>query len=448
MSTRRCRIVRWGTGIAALVIGLGFVAGCKSGGVDENAELKTSRLAELAKPGTVLIVNDYVANVQVPNVTVPEDRKATLQQRLATMVQQGQIGSDEASVINAAIKELFTNWRDYFVATESTRQYTANMSGVGSGFFVTPDGYVVTNAHVVMTEGDELKQGLVNNALTQLLDEEVNSLLSQFPGADEETKELLRKACVEFYVETMRIDNVERKVSVNFGAGSGASTANQSLPAEVLENAVGKPIPGKDVAILKVAGNDFPTLRLGNDQDLDVGERIYPIGFPADATFFPEFDKKSINESSMTQGLVSARKKMADGWDVIQTDAAIRGGNSGGPVLDGRGNVIGLATFNLIDQKTGTSAIGANFVVPATIVREFLARGNISPKESEITKLYREALQLADKKHYKLAKEKLGQIESLKPGQPWVAATKADVEKAPRPTSKRRSWMARTKVRA
>lgn len=421
----------FGLGIATMLAMIAL-AGCPGPKTTESdAELKPTRLAELAKPATILIVTSYDAQVEVPNVTIPTDRQNLLQQRLRQKIYSGELTGGEQEIIRAAVTEILANWRDYFVASGSYRSVNANMTGVGSGFFVTPDGYIVTNAHVVAIDGDELKQALVNNALTQLIDQDVKDFASELGNPDEQMLQMLRRAAVEFYVSTMRLGRVERTVDVQLGVGiPGVANTQKGQRAEVIESAVGAPIPGKDVAILKVQGDNYPTLQLADDKGLQTGERIYPLGYPADATFFPAFDPSSISESSLTQGLVSARKQMKDGWEVIQTDAAIRGGNSGGPVLDSKGNVIGLATFGLVDQKTGADAVGVNFVVPTSIVKEFLTRANVTPKDSQVMGLYREALALMDQQHYKAAKEKLAQVETLRPGQPWVASAKATTEKA------------------
>lgn len=430
MAMRRLRYLT-SLGVVS-VVALQGLGGCQPKKADPNAELKTTRLAELAKPATVLIVSNYSASIAVPNVTIPQDRQQLLQQRLAERIQRGELPSDEAQLIRAAVMELLTNWQDYMVAAGGSRNVDAQVTAVGSGFFVTPDGYLVTNAHVVATEGDDLKQGLVENALAKLIDQDVRDFASELGGQpDEEILQKLRKACVEFYVANMNMSNVERTVDVQLSVGvPGVASTQKGMRAEVIPGAMGTPIPGKDVAILKIQGDNLPTLALGDDKALQVGDKIFPLGFPADATFFPAFDPSSISESSLTAGLVSARKQMKEGWEVIQTDAAIRGGNSGGPVLDSKGNVIGLATFGLVDQKTGADAVGVNFVVPMTIVNEFLTRANVKPNQSAVSKLHREALDLMDLHHYKAAKEKLTQIESLKPGQPWVQKARGDSEKA------------------
>lgn len=416
-----------------------LLVGCQKPPVAE-VELKASRLVDMAKPATVMVISDYTAKIGVPAIDIPQDRIALLRERMIAKVDSGEVPREEKAVQEAAVQEILNHWPEYLVATGETREIDATMSAVGSGFIVTPDGTIVTNAHVVATDGDELKQGLVENALQKLIDQDVADLKSALGDTSDETIELLKKVCVDFYVQNMTLGDVQLDCHAMVANGTaGANGVPEPLSAKVLREATGTPIPGKDVAILKVEGVNMPTLDLGDDSALNVGDKLFPLGFPADATFFPEFDKSSVTEPSLTAGLVSARKKMADGWEVIQTDAAIRGGNSGGPVLSTKGQVIGLATFQLIDQKTGVSATGANFVVPATVVREFLSKANVQPKASELTKGFFGALRSMDEAHFSAALSELKELDKINPGEPFLkkaiqeceAAIKAGKDRSP-----------------
>ncbi len=406
------------------------LAGCQRAPVAD-AELKASRLVDMVKPATVMIISDYTAKVNVPNITIPDDRVAALRQKMVEKLNSGELAQDEKAVTEAAVTEILQNWKDYLVATGTTREIDANMTAVGSGFIVTPDGTIVTNAHVVATEGDELKQGLAENALQVLIDQDVSDLTTSLGGTSDENIALLKKVCTEFYVANMTLGDVELNCHALVANGTpGAKGVPEPLKAKVIREATGTPIPGKDVAILKVAGVNMPTVDLGDDKSLNVGDKLFPLGFPADATFFPEFDKSSVTEPSLTAGLVSAKKQMADGWEVLQTDAAIRGGNSGGPVINSKGQVVGLATFQLIDTHTGISATGANFVVPVTVVHEFLAKAGVTPKESDLTKSYYAALREMDQSHYKLALEQLKEIDKINPGEGFIAKATSECETA------------------
>jgi S1-C subfamily serine protease len=84
---------------------------------------------------------------------------------------------------------------------------------------------------------------------------------------------------------------------------------------------------------------------------------------------------------------VSEVKDVTGGWQVIQTDAALNPGNSGGPVLNDHGEVVGLATF----QLEGTQ--GVNFAEAIDLAWQFLNELHVQPSESDFTRKYNEALE-------------------------------------------------------
>ena len=139
----------------------------------------------------------------------------------------------------------------------------------GSGFFITEDGYLLTNRHVV-DGADRL----------EVRDSDDNSYPAKLVGID----------------------------------------------------------PALDLALLKVEGHGFPALPLGDSESLRVGEWVVAIGNPIEY------------RSSVTVGVVSGKGRQINGFDLrdvgsyIQTDAAINFGNSGGPLLNARGEVIGINT--------------------------------------------------------------------------------------------------------
>jgi serine protease Do len=108
-----------------------------------------------------------------------------------------------------------------------------------------------------------------------------------------------------------------------------------------------------DIALLKVAGNNFPHLTLADAALVQQGESVFAVGNPGDAMLF-----------SVTKGIVSAVGKFESAgpgiW--IQTDTPINPGNSGGPLVNARGEVIGINTQKLV--KKNVTNIG--FALSAT----------------------------------------------------------------------------------
>ncbi|MFC3111148.1 DegQ family serine endoprotease [Undibacterium arcticum] len=153
--------------------------------------------------------------------------------------------------------------------------------GVGSGFIISADGYVLTNAHVV-------------------------------DGADEVYVKLTDKR--EFKAKIIGVDK------------------------------------RTDVALVKVDGANLPRLTLGDSDKIKVGEWVIAIGSPFDL------------DNTVTAGIVSAKARdTGDYLPLIQTDVAVNPGNSGGPLINMRGEVIGINSQ--IYSRSG-GYMGISFAVP------------------------------------------------------------------------------------
>ena len=121
--------------------------------------------------------------------------------------------------------------------------------------------------------------------------------------------------------------------------------------------------PATDVAIIKVDAKDLPTIPMGNSDNLRLGEWVLAIGSPLGAQL----------RSTITAGIVSAKgRSMPDGSDefkiesFIQTDAAVNPGNSGGALVNKKGELVGINTA--IVSQTGAYS-GYSFAVPVNIVK-------------------------------------------------------------------------------
>jgi len=187
---------------------------------------------------------------------------------------------------------------------------------LGSGFVVSPKGYVVTDSHVITTAGD--------GAVAQPAD--------------------------HVYVEFQDHDRVEAKI----------------VGWDVFD----------DVGLIRVAAGAHPLapVPLGDSAAVTVGEPVAAIGSPFG------------NENSLAVGVVSATKRSVSSLtsefnlvDAIQTDAPINHGNSGGPLFDARGRVIGI-TAQI--RSTSGSAEGVGFAVAINSVKrslqQLIANGSVS----------------------------------------------------------------------
>jgi S1-C subfamily serine protease len=182
----------------------------------------------------------------------------------------------------------------------------SGQAGLGSGFVISPDGEVATNAHVVTSgEGNRIRRAA--------------NVYVRFPDGNQ-------------------------------------------VPAKVLGYD-----PFADVALLKVdpEGLTLRPLPLGSARRLIVGAPVAAIGSP-----FGE-------EQSLSVGVVSATNRSIDSLTgfqtsgAIQTDAAINHGNSGGPLLDARGDVLGINSQIRTESGDGS---GVGFAVPVDTVKRSLAQ--------------------------------------------------------------------------
>jgi putative serine protease PepD len=124
--------------------------------------------------------------------------------------------------------------------------------------------------------------------------------------------------------------------------------------------------PSSDIAVIQVdlTGHDVTPVQLGSSAGVEVGDPVYAIGNPFGL------------ERSLTAGIVSAVNRDITAPnnftinDVIQTDAPVNPGNSGGPLLDASGNVIGVVSQ--IQSENGGN-IGIGYAVPSDTVRDVMS---------------------------------------------------------------------------
>ena len=206
------------------------------------------------------------------NLIKTKETLANLNESLKLQMEKlkSQTSGDFSSVIEDAIKSVVT------IRTDISQ---------GTGFIINNEGYLVTNAHV-----------LVGGKKVEAITYEQNRLSAELIGYDGEL----------------------------------------------------------DIALLKVSGN-YKSLTLTNSDDVQIGEKVIAIGNPLGLQF------------SVSEGIVSAVKRpgLTDINSYIQTDAALNPGNSGGPLINKQGEVIGINNFKVGGGESLGFALESNKIKEA-----------------------------------------------------------------------------------
>ena len=411
--TNRRRAHRLAVVIAGAVLALAAAAVLKSPVVkaQQSAPLDGRRIAEMYKPGVVMIVTVFKSTVSVPEWSLPDQSVAALHNYADQQAKAGVITGSVEDVLRAELQEMANNPTQYLVPGNATIQKDLPEAFSGSGFILTPDGYIVTNAHVVSMAPDDLKTLFATDLLNQLIPNDVQTLQNDLKvqlSTEEQT--MFKTALFGFYTHYMQLTAPTTQVTAQIGiAIPGLSTLTKSVPCDVRQ--VGQITPGKDVAILKIEQSNLPTVPVGDDTKLQVGDKIFIIGYPGAA----ELGSAAMgSEPTLTSGDVSARQTMPGGWQAIQTDAAINHGNSGGPAFNDQGQVVGIATFG------ADNAQNINFLVPMSVANEFLNGQNIHPQESQLSTQYIAAINDLEANECTKAQHEFEQIKNLNPGFPYV----------------------------
>ena len=247
------------------------------------------------------------------------------------MIPYGSKGKDSAPYQYASAEIQFKCANQNRKTPESST-LTPPQSGTGSGFFVSKLGHIITNAHVVkgcnrVTVGD--------NANKQVPSDVVNT--------DRRNDLALLK------LSTLEMASAESKALI------------QKL----------------SITVMPLATNG-----LLRSEDVRLGEKVLVAGYP-----FGDFISNTVK---VTTGVISSTRGAGDDSGQFQLDAAIQPGNSGGPIYDYGGNIVGVVVSQLNKMKmaeaTGSIPENQNFGIKASTVRQFLESSGLPSKKAERTK--------------------------------------------------------------
>lgn len=270
------------------------------------------------------------------------------------------------------------------------------IAGGGTGWILTPDGFVVTNAHVVQVHHDLPEADLEEALLFKALQESGHfEALAQEAGGPLTEAEMFASVLDIYEIATI-VTKRDLVVVLQNGQVLNADVRQYSGPVIPVTGRITLPgsptlTSGRDVAILKVPGRDLPTLRMGNSDDMRIGDEIFVAGYPGSVLNHPFLGDATALEATFTRGQVSGLRVAVEGSDLLQVDAPLTNGNSGGPVMNAAGEVVGIATFVSQDQG-GRNLESFSFAVPASTINDFVRASGASPSEGLFSRSWTRAL--------------------------------------------------------
>ncbi|MEU7884462.1 trypsin-like peptidase domain-containing protein [Microbispora bryophytorum] len=390
-----------------------------------------TRLAARTHPAVQLTSITYSGEVVVPSSRAKETAWDQLTNDATRAVLAGKIPSDERSIAKFLFQRVAADVDRYLQPVGPERTVKAQVGGMCTGWWVTPDGYMVTGAHCVEMSNEELSQTFAQQALEKFNKQDAKDMINALRNfeADKEMIELVQQIYVTFNSTHLEIRGLRKSLSVLQSLpGGGVDKTAKEVPAELVS--VGESYPGKDFALLKVNGREnLPTVPLGDDADVQTGDTLYISGFPGLVTNTPWFSLESKLDPALTEGPYNAKRTTQEGVPYIQTQAPSYHGNSGGPVFSRAGKVVGMLIAGTVSEN-GEASENESFVLPVSIIKEKLNEKNVKPAASLTTTRYNEALDDFFQRHYKDALPKFREVQALFPSHPYVAKYITDSQQA------------------
>jgi S1-C subfamily serine protease len=383
----------------------------------------------LNRPGVVMIRTEYTANVYVNSMKMNITAFNALLDSIQQLDHGGGVMPEQK--LDIVLREMSNRPERFFETTFDYIKQPEQITASGSGFFITSDGYVATNCHLIDRDDNFIRRQFILAAFRQITEASIAALESAWATHfTEQQRSLLYNTYASVYSRlfSMILYDVRRNIYVVYrSASAGNHSDTVKKPAAIVVK--GQPMPGKDIAILKVqVPAAMPMLTLASPDLPEVGEELYVYGYPGPVTNNDFVSAESAIEPTLTTGIISAIKKSVGGWPLIQMDANINHGSSGGPVCNDKGEVVGLTTFGSL-ENTGGLAAGLNFAVPVSILDEFIDSAGVRPAPSPLTGLFARALGYYEEHQYRSALHEFEKVSRLNPQYPGINTYIADCTK-------------------
>lgn len=270
------------------------------------------------------------------------------------------------------------NWvNGEFIFQPQSEQYFNKIESnwKGTGFIITPDGYIITNAHISNAEYYKKIEYLREQTL------EIAALFLDDQLIQYDQYDFFIDSYYHYLTDYGNFTSETQQIMIDFGGE--LYSAKQVIS--------GDPIglrSSKDIAILKIDPSYnylLPTVQLGNSSKVNRSDTIIALGFPETSYDSQNF----ICRPQSHIGTILQIKSMGN-WSALQTDTEITFGYSGGPVFNLNGEVVAVSTFGAISPMTQTTE---HFLLPINIALDLLKEISVENTRGPIDNYYRQGLE-------------------------------------------------------
>ncbi len=301
----------------------------------------------------------------------------------------------------------------------------------GSGFFVSEDGYIATNGHVVSMSARDIVVNSPDLLLLFLQAKGVSPTQAQRTMNNPESLAALKTAIYKLPEQQVFFRGEQHHYAVALSehqlefdeqdlvrggvlkeTGTVKLATLEAINYDSKELTTGE-FEHSDVALIKIKGANFPVVSLGNVNGLAQGAALTVVGFPGSAE--NGLTDKTVLKASATTGIVSAiRAFSGSNRKSIQSDVKIGYGNSGGPALDSEGRVVGIATYSFASGEAADGSI--SYMRDIDDLLELADNNDIQLGASSHTQAqWEEGLKLFFEARYSRAIAKFNEVKQLYP---------------------------------
>ncbi len=336
----------------------------------------------------------------------------------------------------------------------SGNTYTICGAIVGSGFVVSPYGDILTNAHIVKpNKFDCMVNGIsIDGAYEIIMGQEVGNTLKELLGdfsmflsqnqvetfyvylineiykmdyltITEKNKDIYVQTDTSFDFDNEAFDlkNKDLQYTATLIKANDIASYYQTLfnsmdESDLFEEGADDTVEFtkledgltgvSDLALIRLdIQKPFPSLKLSEQKPMQ-GQNIYVVGFPQISNDELTTSSTNILTSTVTTGsITSIKQNTKNTFDLLQIDASIESGNSGGPIADNLGNILGITTYS-----TSSGSGNYNLGISSTEISNFLADIGIANEHSEQSNILISAVSDISKEYYSRSQKKLNEL--------------------------------------